>query len=171
MDMENSSSLRRLRRLSRHAMRKNHVQVGRALCERIMFSAGHFRQASVAVSSTNRPPRRRRMRWCGRASSRLCVTSTSAVSSSSFISKIRSTTVAGGFGIEIAGRFVGEKNVRAIDEGASQRDALLFATAQLRRIMIQPIAQADTREQLLRVMSSRHVRRAVRAESSRSPAR
>src|SRR5688572_19421357 len=40
-------------------------------------------------------------------------------------------------GIEIAGGFVGEEDLRAIDEGARDGHALLLATGKLRGIMVQ----------------------------------
>ena len=51
-----------------------------------------------------------------------------------------------GFGIEIAGRFVGKNDVRIIRQGAGDRDPLLFAAGKFRREMIQAVAEADRRE-------------------------
>src|SRR5687767_7945329 len=47
-----------------------------------------------------------------------------------------------GFGIEVAGGFVGEKNFGAIDEGARDGDALLFAAGKLGGIVREAFAQA-----------------------------
>src|SRR5271163_392501 len=41
------------------------------------------------------------------------------------------------FGIEIAGRFIGEQKLRFVGQRARDRDALLFAPGQLRRAMIE----------------------------------
>ena len=69
------------------------------------------------------------------------VTSTSAVSSSVVHLEDQFDDCGSGFGVEIAGGFIGKENVRAIDESASQRHALLFAAAQLRRIMTEMITR------------------------------
>ena len=47
------------------------------------------------------------------------------------------------FRVEISRRLIGEKNLGAIDEGASERNALLFAAGKLSRIMIDTFRQAD----------------------------
>ena len=51
-------------------------------------------------------------------------------------------------GIEIAGWLIGEKNLGTVDEGAGQRDALLFPAGKLRGIMIDALGQADAPEQI-----------------------
>ena len=45
-------------------------------------------------------------------------------------------------GIEISGWFIGKKNLGPIDEGAGERDPLLFAARKLQRIVIAPISEA-----------------------------
>src|SRR5919108_1065477 len=47
-----------------------------------------------------------------------------------------------GFGVETAGRFVGEKKLGAHDEGAGKRDALLLATREMLWVMMQPLGKA-----------------------------
>ena len=51
-----------------------------------------------------------------------------------------------GGGIEIAGGLVGEKNFGAIDEGAGDGDALLFATGEFRGPMAEAMRQANALE-------------------------
>ena len=50
--------------------------------------------------------------------------------------------------IEISRRLVGKQNLRPIDEGAGERDPLLFAAGELGGIMLGPIAQADTPQKI-----------------------
>src|SRR5262245_36249968 len=45
--------------------------------------------------------------------------------------------------IEVAGRLVGQQEVRLDDEGAGQRHTLLLAARQLARIVAEPMSQAD----------------------------
>jgi acyl-CoA thioesterase-1 len=52
-----------------------------------------------------------------------------------------------GDAVEVASRLVCEQDLRIIHEGARERDPLLLAAGQLRRIVVQPMAQADTLEQ------------------------
>jgi len=54
--------------------------------------------------------------------------------------------------IEIAGRFVREEDLGAIDEGARDRHTLLFATRELRRVVMQPFTQPYALEQLNRLL-------------------
>jgi hypothetical protein len=49
-------------------------------------------------------------------------------------------------GIEIAGGFIGEKNFRAIDEGAGNGDALLFAAGEFGGAMAEAMGEADAFE-------------------------
>ena len=53
-----------------------------------------------------------------------------------------------GVRIEIAGWLVGEKNAGAVNEGAGERNALLFPAAELHGKMIKPVAEADFFEEL-----------------------
>lgn len=48
-----------------------------------------------------------------------------------------------GGAIEVAGRFVAEEDLGAIDEGAGEGHALLFAAGKLDRIMVAPLPQPD----------------------------
>ncbi len=54
--------------------------------------------------------------------------------------------VAAGCGVEIAGRLVGNQKPWLHDQGASDGDALLLAARHLRRIMRQPLTEADAAE-------------------------
>ena len=49
--------------------------------------------------------------------------------------------------IQIAGRLVGQQQFRLVDERAGDGDALLFAAGKLGRLVIQPVLEADAREQ------------------------
>ena len=51
-----------------------------------------------------------------------------------------------GGGVEIAGWLVGEKNLRAIDEGAGDGDALLFAAGELRGTVAETMREANALE-------------------------
>src|SRR6185312_7838435 len=56
-----------------------------------------------------------------------------------------------GVRVEIAGWFIGEEHARRVREGARQRDALLFAAGQLRRIVMCPVRESHTVEQVVRL--------------------
>ena len=49
--------------------------------------------------------------------------------------------------VEIPGRLVGQHDRRIVGERARQRDALLLAAGQLRRIVMRPAGQPDFLEQ------------------------
>ena len=51
-------------------------------------------------------------------------------------------------GVEIAERLIHQKNLRLDDQRARQRDALLLAARQLRRITVFQLCQMDDAEQL-----------------------
>ena len=53
-----------------------------------------------------------------------------------------------GLGVEISGRFIGEENLRPMDESPRQRHPLLFAAGELQRIMFETIGQANLREDI-----------------------
>ena len=57
------------------------------------------------------------------------------------------------FRVEIAGGFVGKKNFWAIDEGARQGYALLFAARKLSGIMGEPFAEADALQEIHRLVA------------------
>ena len=54
--------------------------------------------------------------------------------------------------IEIAGGLIGEKDLRPMDESAGQRHALLFAAGKLERVMMEPLGEADLRENIRRLL-------------------
>src|SRR5579872_2011528 len=54
--------------------------------------------------------------------------------------------------VEIAGRLIRDENGRIWHQRARKRDALLFAARQLRRVVMQPVAQADGSELLRRAL-------------------
>ena len=56
--------------------------------------------------------------------------------------------VAGGVRIEVAGRLVGEQKARRVGDGAGDGDALLLAARQLRRPVVEPLAEAEKDEEL-----------------------
>ncbi len=126
MDIEKSNSLRRLRRLSRQAMRKNHVHAGRARVEDVIGSAdisgregcGVFHHLSAAQANDAIGAAREFdvMRHQHECRVKFPVHLENQIHDR-----------AGRVRIEITGRFVREKNVRAIDESAGERDSLLFA--------------------------------------------
>ena len=76
-----------------------------------------------------------------------------------------------GLRIEIAGGLVGEENLRPVDEGPGERDALLLAAGKLERVMLEPVAQADPREQLGGLAAAGRFRPAAPAGRARFPAR
>jgi hypothetical protein len=51
--------------------------------------------------------------------------------------------------VERAGGLVAEQHVRALGDGARDGDALLLAAGELRREVVQPLAEADQRQRLL----------------------
>jgi hypothetical protein len=55
-----------------------------------------------------------------------------------------------GLGVEVAGRFVGEDDLRTGAQGTSERDALLFAAGKLGREMIGSMGDADLTKQTTR---------------------
>ena len=48
-----------------------------------------------------------------------------------------------GAGIQVAGRLVGQQDRRMIDERAGDGHALLLPAGKLRRLVVEPLAQAD----------------------------
>jgi hypothetical protein len=49
-----------------------------------------------------------------------------------------------GAGVQSAGRLVRQNQGWIVDQGASDSDALLLAARQLRRLVIEPLAQPDS---------------------------
>ena len=70
-----------------------------------------------------------------------------------------------GVGVEIAGRFVGEQDLRLVRERACERDALLFAAGELGRIVVRAFCEADTLEE-----TRARDRALPRSRDSRAPA-
>ena len=48
----------------------------------------------------------------------------------------------GGDRVQISGRFIGEDEIRIVDEAASDGDTLLLATGQLRRLMAKSVPKS-----------------------------
>src|SRR5215203_1524512 len=57
--------------------------------------------------------------------------------------------VGAGFGVEVAGRLVGEDDSRFADQGAGDRDALLLAAGELRRTVGAAVIEPDGGDQLV----------------------
>src|SRR5689334_3758943 len=55
------------------------------------------------------------------------------------------------FRVEVAGRFIGKKDLWTMNEGAGERDALLFAAGELEWVMIEPFGKPDLREDFRRL--------------------
>ena len=53
-----------------------------------------------------------------------------------------------GLRVELAGRLVGEDQDRPLHQGAGDRHPLLFAAGKLVRAVVEPLAQADLRQQI-----------------------
>ena len=52
-----------------------------------------------------------------------------------------------GLRVEVAGRLVGDQQGAAVDQRPGDRHALLLAAGELRRLVVEPVAQADALEQ------------------------
>ena len=50
--------------------------------------------------------------------------------------------------VEVAGRLVGEQQLRPVHERAGEGDALLLAARQLVRVVVQALAEADRRQRV-----------------------
>ena len=72
--------------------------------------------------------------------------------------------------VEIAGRLVGDENRRIGRQRAGERDALLLAAGQLRRIVSKPFGEADRGQFVARSREARPRRRPAPAAPRRSPA-
>jgi hypothetical protein len=53
-------------------------------------------------------------------------------------------------GVEVAGRLVGQDDLRLVDQGPGDGDALLLAARELGRLVVGSIGQADEAERLER---------------------
>ena len=69
------------------------------------------------------------------------------------------------FRIEVAGRFVGDEQRRAVDERAGNRAALQLAARELRRVVREPLGEPDALQQRPRRAAPR--RGALAAEQQR----
>ena len=67
--------------------------------------------------------------------------------SSSTASRSSCEHVGAGGGVEVAGRLVGEQHGRLGDERAGDRDALLLAAGELRRLVVAALGEADALDQ------------------------
>lgn len=59
-----------------------------------------------------------------------------------------------GFRVEVAGGFIGKEDLRPMDKGAGERDALLFAAGKLEWVMIEAVAETNLRQQVFGVLLS-----------------
>ena len=105
--------------------------------------------ACCAARSLMRPLVMRSTRSAIPAMTALCVMIAVAVPTSRFTSMQRLEHQAAGLGVERAGGLVAEENVRPLRDGARDRDALLLAAGELRRKVIEPVAQPDQPQRLL----------------------
>ena len=102
------------------------------------------------------------------ASSGSCVTTTSAVPASRLSSNRSASTVAPVSASRLPVGSSAKRSARAADEGAGERDALLLAARELRRVVVGAVAQPDAVEQVERRGPGAAARRAARAASPRS---
>ena len=115
---------------------------------------GDRRDAHAALSPSIRPERRRTTRSQRAPSAASCVTSTSVVPRSSMAGEQQIDDLLAGALVEIAGRLVGDQDRRIGRQRARQRDALLLAAGQLRRIMMQRARRVRPRPARARARSS-----------------
>ena len=102
---------------------------------------------NLHTCSTTRPSRRTSRASAIAASSASCVTSTIVVPRARWIvaQQLHDVTAVGG--VEIAGRLVGQHDRRIVGQRARERDALLLAAGQLRRIVMRAPGQPHFLEQ------------------------
>ena len=144
----------------RHAEDEHHADAscpgGRAgRCRAVARRRGR----RAARSSRRRAPRARRS----------CVTSTSVRPRSRLTAHEQIDDLPAGGAVEIAGRLVGEQDRRIVGERARDRDALLLAARELRRIVMPAVRQPDVREQRRGRAPARRARR--RSPSARGRSR
>src|SRR5581483_11881576 len=70
----------------------------------------------------------------------------------------------GGGGVQLAGRLVGEEHLRSMRERSAERDALLLAAGELRRVPVALRSEADAFEQLVCAAQALRARRPAQAE-------
>ncbi len=51
------------------------------------------------------------------------------------------------FGVKVAGRFIGQKKRRSLDQGAADRDSLTFSSRESCRAVVQAVLQTNTFQQ------------------------
>ena len=105
-------------------------------------SSGDFDGAQPGVRSA------RRRRGAARCAARAAATSSSWVTRmivlpSRFSRSSSARISCGGDGIEVARRFVGEDVARIVDQAAGDGGALLLAAGELRRAMVEAVAEPD----------------------------
>ena len=101
-----------------------------------------------------RPERSRTTRSQRCASEVSCVTSTKRHAALGMLGEQEVDDLLAGGLIEIAGRLVRDENRRIGRQRAGQRDALLLAARELRRIVMQPLAEPDGCQLLRRARSA-----------------
>ena len=101
------------------------------------------------VVRTTRPSRSAIATSATAASSGSCVTSTSVVLRVAVDVEQQLDDLMPGRAVEVAGRLVGEQDRRIVGERAGDRDALLLAARELRRVVMAAIGEADLVQQRL----------------------
>ena len=157
MQMKKNSSRCHDARVSRTAMRRTNIMTPPA--PRALPRSTPIVSSARERVSTTRPSRSTSLASAMAASSASCVTSTMRRAAASWIVRSRSMMWRPFARIEVAGRLVGEHDRRIVGERARERDALLFAARQLRRIVMRAAGQADLLEQ-----------RSARGRASATPA-
>ena len=117
-------------------------------------------------SSTSLPSRKRTTRFAYSAMSGSWVIRTIVLPSSLRRWKTPNDLF-GGPGVEVAGRLVGEQQLRLVDQRARDRDALLLAAGELARLVLLAPREAHDREALSRLLLALARRVAVRGVDQR----
>ena len=107
-----------------------------------------------SVSVLVRPSRIATVRWTCSETTGSWVTMTIVVPSSSLTRRRSAKTSVRRAAVELAGRLVGEEDLRGVGERDGDRDALLLAARQALGPVIEPIGQADEAEQLRRPLAA-----------------
>ena len=79
---------------------------------------------------------------------RSCVTTTRVVLERFLKPPEDGVDLVAGLRVELAGRLVGEHQDRLLHQGPGDRHALLFAAGKLVRAVVEPLTQADLRQQI-----------------------
>ena len=128
-------------RSSRSAMRRTNLIAARRR------DCSHAAAERDAVRLTTRPSLSAIVASASAASSGSCVTSTSVVLRGAIDVEQQVDHLLPGRAVEIPGRLVGEQHRRVVGERAGDRDALLLAARELRRVMVAAIGEPDLVEQ------------------------